>query len=238
MINLLDPTVVITRMFESGKFDDMYNYCAKLLETNPNDMIALQNSALALLHLERFEDSIIYCDKVLKIKNFDIYALKNKIYSLEKLKRYNDVLTCCKIILDIDGNDIWTLNSIGLSLNELDKHKEAIEFYDKTLKLDNKDITALMNKAISLNHLRNYLESIEYYDKAQTVDLNLHEASIAKSQAFEKLGMEDEAFLAAQGVLVKDMEKIKIDAKKNKCSVFHQYCQNEFEELKNKKSNS
>ncbi len=47
--------------------------------------------------------------------------------------------------------------------------------------------------------------------------------------------MEDEAFLAAQGVLVKDMEKIKIDAKKNNCSVFHQYCQNEFDELKNKK---
>ena len=183
-------------MFESGKFDDMFNYCTKLLEANPDDMVALQNSALALLHLEKFEDSIIYCDKVLKIKIFDIYALKNKIYSLEKLKRYDDA---------------------------------------KTLKLDSKDITALMNKAISLNHLKNYRESIEYYDKVQMVDSSLHEASIAKSHAFEKLGMEDEAFLAAQGVLVKDMEQIKTDAKKNKCTVFHQYCQNEFEELKDKK---
>jgi tetratricopeptide (TPR) repeat protein len=94
-----------------------------------------------------------------------------------------------------------------------------------------------MNKAISLNHLKNYRESIEYYDKAQTVDITLHEASIAKSQAFEKLGMEDEAFLAAQGVLIKDMEQIKIAAKKNKCSIFHQYCQNEFEKLKDKKPN-
>ena len=79
-------------MFESGKFDDMLNYCTKLLETNPDDMVALQNSALALLHLEKFEESIIYCDKVLKIKNFDIYALKNKIYSLEKLKQYEDAI--------------------------------------------------------------------------------------------------------------------------------------------------
>jgi tetratricopeptide (TPR) repeat protein len=124
---------------------------------------------------------------------------------------------------------------MGLSLNELDRHKEAIEFYDKTIKLDSKNITALMNKAISLNHLKNYKESIEYYDKSQTIDPSLHEASIAKSQAFEKLGMEDEAFLAAQGVLIKNMEQIKSDAKANKCSVFHQYCQNEFEELKNKK---
>ena len=44
-------------MFESGKFDDMLNYCTKLLEINPDDMVALQNSALALLHLEKFEDS-------------------------------------------------------------------------------------------------------------------------------------------------------------------------------------
>ncbi len=235
MINLLDPTVVITRMFESGKFDDMYNYCKKILDNNPNDMVALQNSALALLHLERYEDSIIYCDKVLKIKNFDSYALKNKIYSLEKLKRYDDVIICCNIILEHNPNDTWTFNSLGLSLNELDRHIEAIEFYDKVLKIDSKDITALMNKAISLNHLKNYKESIEFYDKAQIEDPSLNEACIAKSQAFEKLGMGDEAFLAAQGVLVKDMAKIITDAKKNKCSVFHQYCQNEFDELANKK---
>jgi hypothetical protein len=40
--------------------------------------------------------------------------------------------------------------------------------------------------------------------------------------------MPDEAFLAAQGVLNKDMEKIKSDAKENKCSIFHQFCDDEF----------
>ena len=39
------------------------------------------------------------------------------------------------------------------------------------------------------------------------------DAATAKSKAFEKLGLEDEAFLAAQGVLIKDMDKIKNDAK-------------------------
>ena len=34
---------------------------------------------------------------------------------------------------------------------------------------------------------------------------------------------DDEAFLAAQGVLLKDMKKIQEDAKENKCSVFHQF---------------
>ncbi|MCH9042228.1 MAG: tetratricopeptide repeat protein, partial [Thaumarchaeota archaeon] len=92
----------------------------------------------------------------------------------------------------------------------------------------------LMNKAISLSHLGNYKDAIEFYDKAQTIDSSLKEASIVKSQLFEKLGMKDDAFLAAQGVLNKEMKKIKTDAKENKCSVFHQFCEDEYEKYDSK----
>ena len=46
--------------------------------------------------------------------------------------------------------------------------------------------------------------------------------------------MSDDAFLAAQGVLNKDMEKIKNDAKENRTSIFHQFCEDEFKELNSK----
>ena len=87
MIDLLDPTNVITRMFNSEQYDDMYNYCKNLLEKIPNDMVALQNISLSLIYLKKYEEAIIYCDKVLEIKNSDAYALKNKIYALENLKQ-------------------------------------------------------------------------------------------------------------------------------------------------------
>jgi len=35
-------------------------------------------------------------------------------------------------------------------------------------------------------------------------------------------------------VLNKNMEKIKTDANKNKCSVFHQFCEDEFEKSNSK----
>ena len=73
---------------------------------------------------------------------------------------------------------------------------------------------------------------------AQIIDPSMKELAIAKSREFKKLGLEDEAFLAAQGVLIKDMEKIKSDAKENKCSVFHQFCQTEFEKKKHKVTNT
>ena len=85
-----------------------------------------------------------------------------------------------------------------------------------------------MNKAISLSHLGNFQDAINYYDLAQRIDSSLREIPPAKSKLYEKLNMPDEAFLAAQGVLNKDMEKIKSDAKENKCSIFHQFCDDEF----------
>jgi hypothetical protein len=54
MIDLLDPTNVITRMFNAQKYDEMYNYCKGLLEKIPNDMIALQNISLSLIYLKKY----------------------------------------------------------------------------------------------------------------------------------------------------------------------------------------
>ncbi|RZD36961.1 MAG: hypothetical protein CXT78_16930 [Thaumarchaeota archaeon] len=219
MVNLLDPTNVITRMFNAKKYDEMYRYCKDLLEKIPNDMIALQNISLSLIHLQKYSEAIVYCDKVLEIKNSDIYALKNKIYALESLNQHKQVLELCTLILSTNSQDIWALNSMGLSLNELNQHNDALEYYDKSLRID---------------HLGSYKDAINYYDMAQIIDSSLKEIPLAKSKLFEKLNMPDDAFLAAQGVLNKNMEKIKIDASKNKCSVFHQFCEEEFEILNSK----
>ena len=46
MVNLLDPSSVITRMFNAEKYEELYTYCKGLLEKTPNDMLALQNISL------------------------------------------------------------------------------------------------------------------------------------------------------------------------------------------------
>ena len=76
----------------------MYNYCKDLLDKIPNDMVALQNISLSLIHMKKYSEAIIYCDKVLEIKQLDTYALKNKIYALESMKQYKQVLELCEKI--------------------------------------------------------------------------------------------------------------------------------------------
>ena len=62
-------------MFEAKKFEDMFSYCKKLIESDPEDMLGLQNASISLIHLEKFSESIIYCNKVLEIKDSEKAAL-------------------------------------------------------------------------------------------------------------------------------------------------------------------
>ena len=83
MIDLLDPTNVITRMFNTENYDQLYNYCKDLLKKDPTDMLALQNISLSLIYLKNNEEALVYCDKVLEIKPSDTYALKTKFLLLK-----------------------------------------------------------------------------------------------------------------------------------------------------------
>ena len=49
MIDLLDPSNIITRMFNAEKYDELYEYCKKLLEKDPSNMVAIQNISLSLI---------------------------------------------------------------------------------------------------------------------------------------------------------------------------------------------
>ena len=222
-------------MLNAGKYQEMVDYCKSLIDKDPKDLMGLQNMSTALIHLGDFEHAIEYCDIVLGMDESDEHSIKNKIFALEQLHRFQELIPLCDKMLT-KNSDTWILTSKGLALNELDKHNEALECYDQTLELEKNNLTALLNKANTLSYLEKYDDAILFFDKAQQLDPSIKEISTTKSKLFTQLGKEDEAFLSAQGVLLDDMEKIKEQAKKNKCTIFHQFCLNEFEETQAKKN--
>jgi len=225
------PIDVIKRLFSEQKWDEMVAFCKKMLDEDPNDLVALQNTAAAYLRLKRFDEAVSICDKVLAFNTNDEYALKNKIYALESLRRFDDVIACCELILAGNPADNWAIDSKGLSLNELGRHDDALSCYDLSLKYDPNNTTALMNKAMTLAFMKKYSDAIACYDRAQKLDKSIAGIAAAKSDAYQKLGLEDEAFLAAQGVLDEDVPKFKEEAKKRHMRIFDWYCLNEFNEL-------
>lgn len=231
MSHALNPIDVIKKLFGEKKWDDLISFCKKMLQEDPKDLVALQNVTTAFLHAGRFEDALESCQAVLDMNESDEYALKNKIFALEKLRKYDDVIICADRLLAKNKDDAWAHDSKGLALNKLGKHIEALECYDRSLEINQDNTVAIMNKAITLSFLQKFEDAIPLYDKAQKLEGTIQGAATAKSEAYQRLGKEDEAFLAAQGLLIDDIRRYITEAKSKKMRVFDLFCLNEYNEL-------
>lgn len=98
------------------------------------------------------------------------------------------------------------------------------------LAIEPSNVTALLNKANTLAFLGKYSDAVSYYDLAQQQEKQT-KTQMAKSEAYQKLGKEDEAFLAAQGLLVSEIEKFVSEARAKKMKIFDYYCMVEYESL-------
>lgn len=222
---------VIKKLHAEKNWQEIVSFCKKMLDEDPKDLVALQNMATALVNAGKFDEVISCCDVVLQMNGSDEYALKNRIFALERLRRFDEVISSCDLLLKKNQSDTWALDSKGLALNELGRHDEAISNYDKSLQIEPDNTVALMNKAITLSFLQKYEEAIPFFDRAQKLDKSIKEAGLAKSEAYKKLGQENEAFLAAQGLLVEDIDNLILEAKEKKTRVFDLFCLKEFERL-------
>ena len=230
-----NPIDVIKKLHSDKQWDDIVTFCKKMLDADPKDLVGLQNMATALLNLGKFDEVLLYCDKVLELNEFDEYALKNKIFALERLGLHESILPFCDKILSKNPGSAWAQNSKALAFSELGKHEQALHYYDEALKLEPNNVTALLNKALTLSLLTKYAEAIPLYDAAQKQE-KLSEAASAKSEAYQKLGKEDEAFLAAQGLLVSDIERYVLEARAKKMKIFDYYCMVEYQILEKRES--
>lgn len=228
-----NPIDVIKKLYSNEQWDEVVSFCQKMLDADSRDLMALQNMASAFLNLGKYEQTISFCDRVLVLNEFDEYAIKNKILASEKLGQFDTVIDLCNKLLSQSAFNPWVLNTKGLAYNELGKHTDAISYYDMVLAIEPQNVTALLNKANTLSFLGKYFESISFYDEAQQQEKS-SSAARAKSEAYQKLGKEDEAFLAAQGLLVSDIERYVSEAREKKMKIFDYYCMVEYEILKKK----
>ena len=233
-IPLLDPVTELKKLFDAKKFDAAIEFCQKLLVKDPNDPIALQNLSTAYYIVGAYNDTIKCCNKILEKDVNEEHAVKNKMLALEKLELHDEVLKCCEILLSKNDKNVDALVTKGISLNKTGKHEDALTLYDLALELDKTNVDALMNMAVTLNYLRRYQDAIPYYDTVQQIMPEFSRAAIEKSEAFKALGREDDAFLAAQGIRLKDAELLKKDAEQNKYSVQHAFLLKRYKNTKEK----
>ncbi len=77
----------------NSKFNDAIFYLDEILEYDPNNVSALNNKGVMLLHLEKYEESLPYFEKALELNPDFVEALNNKSAALYNLNRNIDALT-------------------------------------------------------------------------------------------------------------------------------------------------
>lgn len=238
-----DPVADLRRLFEAGRYADAAEYCEAILAGEPSDPAALHNAATALVRLGRHAEALGKCDAILSGDPGDPHALRNRVLALEGLGWHEQAAECCRALLALPearaadsgiggACDAWTHNSLGLALVRLGRDDEADGCFDRALAADTRNVTALMNKALLAGRLGRAEESAELYGRAAAADPSVaRDAARARAGAYAGLGRRDEAFLAAQGVADSDMPRIIRDAARNGCTVFHQFCQEEYDRV-------
>ena len=100
------PTILImteldhaNNLFLEKKFQDAITKYAKFLESNPDNLIALNNMGYALSKLKKFESAIECYNKSLELEPNDKIVLVNKISALRKTGKINDAIEVCDKLL-------------------------------------------------------------------------------------------------------------------------------------------
>ena len=102
-----------------GNFSQAIMYFDKMLDIEPNNFIALNGKAAALIEIGNYSQAIGYSDKVLKLEPNFTGAFINKGTALESLGNHSQAIMYFDRALSINPNDSAALNGKHAALEKL-----------------------------------------------------------------------------------------------------------------------
>lgn len=137
----------------------------KILEIEPNNIIALVNKGVFLHMMKKYDESLKFHDLALASDPTFVPALFNKAISLSELERYGESRECFDKIIKKNPKDIPALLGKGVLLEDkLQLPIDAMECYDIILSIDPLNLGALHNKAVILKSLKKYDDALLCYE--------------------------------------------------------------------------
>lgn len=225
---------------ESGKKESALDIYKHILEKQPDNIEALNNSAYILISRNDTEEAEKYLDKVLTINKTNQDALRNKGWSAFEEGEYEKAVNYYNKALKQKNNDTETLyrkaqlyemmNNDDETFIEdeeinLDKYETffnvAETLYDKVINGEgNCKIEALNGKAELLLDEGNYKEALEQYNKALEIKPDDINTLADKGNLHRELKMYREAFQCFDKIL--DKKPQNTDTLKYKGDVYYE----------------
>lgn len=188
-------------LFSSGKQSHALDICNNILKKFPNDVNALNLTAIINDHLGNKEAALSYFKKAANLSPKNIDILTNTGITFFELGKFEEAKKYLSEAINIDSSAINALFNLGNVAFKLLDFNDALKYYNKTISLQPNHFYALNNIANIYLEKADYDKAEIYFKKAISVSPEFLEALIGLTSTYLKSQKIDKARLSAQEAL-------------------------------------
>jgi len=191
--NIFKSAVIHQNKKNFSKAREIYE---KLLKTNPQNLVILQNYAILLSQIKAFKKSEDIFKKCLKIKPKDPLLLYNYGKFFHDQKIFDKAVRFYKESFNFDNKNYLAVYNIGNIFLSESKFDQAIEFFKKAIEINPSNPRAYNNMGIAHKRVGNFNGALEFYKEAigrdnDYVDAHVNYATMLLTTGRLKEGFEE-----------------------------------------------
>jgi predicted Zn-dependent protease len=165
----------------------------KTLETNPNDVAALQKRARAYTKENRHEQALGDYTKASELKPDDAALHYGRGTALQNLRRYEEALRAYDEALRLAPGHANARNNHGNANRALKRYDAALQDFDELVRIQPDFVHAYFNRGLVYRDMNRNEEAIRDFDAALARDKGYTAAHTTRGLAHEKIGVRDKA---------------------------------------------
>ena len=156
-------------LFLKKKFSESISFYEEILNSDSENLSALNNIGYALSKSGKYEDALFFYNKALKKYPDDLSLLINTISCMRKLGKFSDALTHCDNILEKNPDYNVVLYHKERILTSSSKYDDSIRCCDAILKDYPENADVLFDKAKNLALLKNTEKCLVILEQAISI---------------------------------------------------------------------
>lgn len=158
-------------LFDSQKYKESQTHYQKILESSPNNILALVYLSRCLQETDPSSPQISKLLKqALTLDKSNPYTLFTMGCYYFKRHTFNPAIKYFTETLKIEKDHLIAAFNLGVCYDSLGDHHKSIEFYTLCLKIDPDHVKSLANKAIALDKIGKSEESRVLFEKVLTFE--------------------------------------------------------------------
>jgi protein O-GlcNAc transferase len=191
-------------LFQRGMLADAEQLYRQIVETSPDQIVALNNRGVALERLDRMDEALASIDSALAIRPDYADAHYNRGIVLLRMRRFDEALASYDQALAIRPDYAEALSNRGIAMMELHRLDDALASFDAALAIKADYAEACYNRGIVLMRLERANEALSSFDSALAIRSDYAAASFNRGVALQGLKRHQEALATFDRILAAD----------------------------------